>query len=205
MVDDPRSLSPDRSDDQVLIGRVHAQQDGAFAELVHTYTRKVYSIAISMLRNEQDARDVVQETFLNVHRRLHTFRGDASLSSWIGRIATNNALMKLRTRRRKPETSLEVRVPGQPVSERTERVIIDKQPIAEKLSLNRELGERIRACVDELPEKYREVLILSDYREMPMRDIAEALDITVPNVKTRLHRARLRVRQALADYLNGRE
>ena len=205
MADDTEDPGPDRTKDQDLVARIHARQAGAFAELVHLYTRKVYSIAISMLRNEQDARDVVQETFLNVHRRLDTFRGDASLSSWIGRIATNNALMKLRTRRRKPETSLELRLPGQAASERVERVIVDKQPIAEKMSLDRELGERIRASVEELPEKYREVLILSDYRELSMRDIAAALDITVPNVKTRLHRARLRVRQTLADYLDGKD
>mgnify|MGYP000108742832 CR=1 FL=1 len=205
MAADTGSPSPDRTEDQALIARIQAQEPGAFAELVHTYTRKVYSIGISMLRNEQDARDVVQETFLNVHRRLDTFRGDASLSSWIGRIATNNALMKLRTRRRKPETSLEISVPGAPASERVERVIIDKQPIADKLSLDKELGERIRASVEELPDKYREVLVLADYREMSMRDIATALDITIPNVKTRLHRARLRVRETLADYLAGRD
>ena len=196
---------PDRSDDLALIARVQAKEKGAFTELVHRYTPKVYSIAIRMLRNEQDARDVVQETFLNVHRRLDSFRGEASLSSWIGRIATNNALMKLRTRRRKPETSLELPVAGQPHGERVERVIVDRHPLAEQLSLDRELGERIRASVDELPDKYREVLVLADYREMSMRDIAELLGISVPNVKTRLHRARLRVRETLASYLAGRE
>jgi len=202
----PPSVSPpDRSADAALIARIQAGAPGAFAELVHTYTSKVYSIGISMLRNEQDARDVVQETFLNVHRRLDTFRGDASLSSWIGRIATNNALMKLRTRRRKPETSLEVKVPGQSGDERVERVIVDKKPLSDKLTLDRELGERIRDAVEELPEKYREVLVLADYRELSMRQIAEALDISVPNVKTRLHRARLSVRETLAAYLAGRD
>jgi RNA polymerase sigma-70 factor, ECF subfamily len=205
MAADTGSPSPDRSEDQALIARIQAGAPSAFAELVHRYTRRVYSIGISMLRNEQDARDVVQETFLNVHRRLDTFRGEASLSSWIGRIATNNALMKLRTRRRRPEASLEINVPGQASSERVERVIIDKKPLADKMSLDKELGERIRASVDELPEKYREVLVLADYRELSMRDIADALDITIPNVKTRLHRARLRVRETLAVYLAGRD
>ncbi len=205
MAADTGSPSPDRSKDQALIARIQSGEPGAFAELVHRYTRKVYSIGIGMLRNEQDARDVVQETFLNVHRRLDSFRGDASLASWIARIATNNALMKLRTRRRKPETSLELNIPGQPSSERVERVIIDRQPLADKLSLDKELGERIRSSVEELPEKYREVLILADYRELSMREVADTLGITIPNVKTRLHRARLRVRETLADYLAGRD
>ena len=195
----------DRSADAALIARIQAEDPTAFPELVHRFTGKVYSIGISMLRNEQDARDVVQETFLNVHRRLDTFRGDAALSSWIGRIATNNALMKLRTRRRKPETSLEVQVPGQSSDERFERVIVDKNPISDQLSLDRELGERIRSAVDELPDKYREVLVLADYRELSMKQIAAALDISVPNVKTRLHRARLSVRDTLAAYLAGQE
>jgi RNA polymerase sigma-70 factor (ECF subfamily) len=195
----------DRSADAALIARIEAGEPGAFAELVHLYSGKVYSIGISMLRNEQDARDVVQETFLNVHRRIDTFRGDAALSSWIGRIATNNALMKLRTRRRKPETSLEIKVSNGGAEETVERVIVDKTPISDQLALDRELGERIRAAVDELPDKYREVLVLADYRELSMKQIADALDISIPNVKTRLHRARLAVRETLAAYLAGRE
>lgn len=206
---DPGTVEQDRAAqraaDQALIDRVLSKERGAFAELVHAHTPRVYSIGISMTRHEQDARDVVQETFLNVHRRLDSFRGEAALSSWISRIATNNALMKLRRRRRKPETGLEIGVPGQPESERVERVIVDSKPLAEKINLNKELGERIRAAVDELPDKYREVLVLSDYREMSMKQIAAALDLSVPNVKTRLHRARLGVREALAAYLAGQE
>jgi RNA polymerase sigma-70 factor, ECF subfamily len=187
-----------------LLDRLRAGDEAAFAWLVHRYSGKVYTIGLSMLRNEQDARDVLQETFLNVHRRIDTFRGEASLGSWIGRIATNNALMKLRTRRRKPETSLDVKVPGGG-GETREREIVDFSPLADKVSENKELGRRIRAAVDALPDNYRTVLVLADYREMPMRDIAEALGLTVPNVKTRLHRARLAVRQSLSTYLAGDE
>lgn len=187
-----------------LLDRLRAGDEAAFAWLVHRYSGKVYAIGLSMLRNEQDARDVLQETFLNVHRRIDSFRGEASLGSWIGRIATNNALMKLRTRRRKPETSLDVKVPGGD-GETREREIVDFSPLADKVSENKELGGRIRAAVDALPDNYRTVLVLADYREMSMREIAEALDLTVPNVKTRLHRARLAVRQSLAQYLAGED
>ena len=134
--------------------------------LVHRYSAKVYSIGLGMLRNEQDARDVVPETFLNVHRRLDSFRGDAALSSWIGRIATNNALMKLRRRRRKPETSLEVSDPGGDPDERRERRIVDHRPHSDQISLNHELGVQIRQAVDNRPDRYREVIVLADYREV---------------------------------------
>jgi RNA polymerase sigma-70 factor (ECF subfamily) len=193
------SATPEPAD---LVDRLRAGDEDAFAWLVHRYSGKVYVIGISMLRNEQDARDVLQDTFLNVHRRIDSFRGESSLGSWIGRIATNNALMKLRTRRRKPETSLEVKVPGGG-GETREREIVDFSPLSDKVSEDKELGRRIRAAVDALPDNYRTVLVLADYREMSMRDIADALDLTVPNVKTRLHRARLAVRASLETYLAG--
>ena len=202
---DPAERERRRAAERVLLERIENGDEAAFPELVHQYTPKVYSIGKAMLRNEQDARDVVQETFLNVHRRLDTFRGEASLGSWIGRIATNNALMKLRTRRRKPETSLEIQIPGSSESERRDRDIVDPQPRSDKTIENRELGGRIRAAVDRLSPKYREVLVLADFRQMSMKEIASALDLTVPNVKTRLHRARLAVREDLRDYLAGRE
>jgi RNA polymerase sigma-70 factor (ECF subfamily) len=158
-----------------------------------------------MLRNEQDARDVVQDTFLNVHRRLDSFRGESALSSWIGRIATNNALMKLRRRRRKPEGPLDVPVPGGEPGDRRSRIIVDRRPISEQIVLNRELGASIRSAVDDLPDRHREVLILSDYQDLSMKEIAAVLDISVSNVKTRLHRARMAVREALSTYLAGRD
>ncbi len=189
--------------DEALITAIQAGDDAAFAVLVHRYSGRLYAIGISMLRNEQDARDVVQETFLNVHRKLDSFRGESSFKTWICRIATNNALMKLRRRRRKPETSLQIKDPSKPDDEARDRDVVDLRPLADKVHEDRELGSQIRAAVDALPEKYQEVLILADFQHMSMKDIADTLDLTVPNVKTRLHRARLQVRAALRDYLAG--
>lgn len=192
-----------QDDDSELVARMKAGDEAAFTEIVHRYTGKVYGIGLSMLRNEQDARDIVQDTFLNVHRRIDSFRGEAPFSSWLGRIATNNALMKLRTRRRKPEVSLMVRSPRFKEDGEHERDIVDWSPLADKRTENRELGQQIRAAVAALPEKYRTVLVLADYQQLSMKQIAELLDLTVPNVKTRLHRARLAVREALTEYLEG--
>jgi len=198
------STSPlEKLSDLELVDRVQHDDPRAFALLVHRYSGRLYGIAMSMVRNEQDARDVVQETFLNVHRKLDGFRGEASFKTWICRIATNNALMKLRRRRRKPETSLEISDPKQPGEGPRQRDVVDIRPLADKVHENRELGRQIRAAVEALPEQYREVLLLADYQHMSMKDIGEALDLTIPNVKTRLHRARLAVRHSLRTYVAG--
>ncbi|MBL8615864.1 MAG: sigma-70 family RNA polymerase sigma factor [Deltaproteobacteria bacterium] len=191
----------ERAADEALAERLASGDQGAFAQLVRQSSPRVYSIALRMLRDEQDALDVVQQTFLNVWRAIGSFRGEASLSGWINRIATNNALMKLRTRRRKPEAPLDELWPG---PERPEHPVRDWAPIADKLHEDAELGQQIRAAVDRLPESYRLVVLLADYEELSMREIAEILEISVPNVKTRLHRARLALRQALIDYVEGR-
>ncbi len=195
----------DPFDEAAFLARLRAGDEAAFAELVHRHSGRVFAVALRMLRNEQDALDVVQETFLNAHRRIGSFRGEAPIGGWLARIAANASLMKLRTRRRKPETSLELPGPAFDARGGHQRDIVDIAPLAEKVALDRELGRRIREAVDALPETHRAVMLLADYQHLSMREIAEALDLTVANVKTRLHRARLAVRESLAAYLEGRE
>ena len=208
----PVDLADDSDEALVALARGEdggAPDSSAFAALVHRYSGRLYGLAQGMLRNEQDARDVVQETFLQVHRRLDGFRGEASFKTWLFRIATNGALMKLRRRRRKPETTLELPEldaadPTSAAGRSAPRELSDPRPLADQVHEQAELGARIRAAVDALPEGYRQVLILADYQHLSMQEIARALELTVPNVKTRLHRARLAVRATLQEYLAGR-
>lgn len=195
----PAAPPDPRAEDRALVRAAQAGDREAFARLVELHSPRAYSVGLSMLRNEQDARDIVQQTFLNVWRAIGDFRGEASLASWIGRIATNNALMRLRTRRRKPEEPLPAPGPDRP-----EHPVVDWAPIADQLHENAELGAQIQAAVAALPEPYRLVVVMADYQELSMREIADALEISVPNVKTRLHRARLALRQSLLDYVQGR-
>ncbi len=192
----------DGSADAELVRRIQSGQREAFGELVHRYTGKLYAISVSMLRNEQDARDNVQASFLNAWRGIANYRGESSLGSWLGKIASNNALMRLRTRRRKPESPLELTGPGFDGEGHHERPVVDWSPLADKLREDQELGKEIRRAVEALPESYRTVVVLADYQELSMKEIAEILDISVPNVKTRLHRARLALREALDSYMN---
>jgi RNA polymerase sigma-70 factor (ECF subfamily) len=155
------------------------------------------------LKNEQDAQDVVQETFLSMHLHLEGYRGDAPFWPWLRRIAANHALMRLRRRRRKPEISLEIERPTFDADGAHTREIKDISPLADEVQQDAELGARIREAIEALPEAYRIVLILADYEDRSMQEIASTLDLTVPNVKTRIHRARLAVREALQRYLSG--
>ena len=177
----------------------------AFEVLVRKYAGGIHGLAMGMLRSDAEAQDIVQETFLAAFRKLPSFSRRSPFRAWLYRIATNACLMRLRSRRRRPEVPLLLRGPGFDGEGQHERPVIDWSPRADALVQDRELGERIRQEVDRLPEKYRAVLLLADYEHLSMRAIAAALDLTVPNVKTRLHRARLSVRAGLERYLTGEE
>lgn len=198
---------PDRLDadaeDRALVLAARAGAVSAFSALFRRHASRVYSITQGMLRSEAEAQDAVQDTFLAAWRNLHTFREDASFYAWIGRIATNTALMRLRHRRRHPEEPLELRGPRFAEDGHFERPVVDWTPRADQALEREELGARLRGAVDQLPERYRVVLLLADYEHRTMREIAEDLELSVPAVKTRLHRARLAVREALGEYLNG--
>jgi RNA polymerase sigma-70 factor (ECF subfamily) len=191
--------------DEALLAALRAGDAGAFDTLAERYAGRIEGLARSVLKNEQDAQDVVQDTFLSLHRHLDGYRGDAPFWPWLRRIAANHALMRLRRRRRKPETSLEIERPTFDADGAHTREIRDVAPLAEQVHQDAELGARIRAAVEGLPEAYRLVLVLADYEDRSMQEIAAALDLTIPNVKTRLHRARLAVREALERYLAGDE
>jgi RNA polymerase sigma-70 factor (ECF subfamily) len=184
-----------------LVQRARQGDREAFEVLVRRHSGKAYGVAMSMMHNPIDAQDVVQDAFFNAYRKLDTFRGEHNFSSWLCRIVHNGALMKMRTRRRRPEVPLEVQMPGE--TELITRPIAEPGPDSGELLLNQELGAAIDEAVDGLPEAYRTVFLLADVQHLTMREIAETLDISVPNAKTRLHRARTRLRQRLSHYLDA--
>ncbi len=186
-------------EDSALVGLAREGDGAAFEELVRRHDGRVRAQALKMLRDPIEAQDVVQDTFLRAYRKLHSFRGDAAFSSWLYRICANNCLMRMRTRRRHPETHLLL----ENGEEAWERPVESPQRGADEHLENRELGEQILAGVAELPESYQEVLRRADMEHKTMRQIAEELELTVPNVKTRLHRARVRLREVLGPYLEA--
>jgi RNA polymerase sigma-70 factor (ECF subfamily) len=189
--------------DEDLVARARTKDFAAFEELVDRYEDKIFRLAFRFVRNETEAKEIVQDTFLLVWRKLDTFKGDSQFGSWLYRVATNTALMRLRAQRRHPEIS-------------TEELPIDyldnygqlpaagenwaKRPDDELQS--DELRRRIQKAVDELPEIYRTVFLIRDVEGLSTEETAEVLEISIPTVKTRLHRARLALRDAITRYFD---
>ena len=191
-----------QADDVQLMEHAAQGNYAAFEELARRYHERVYRLAFGMTKSSSDAEEVVQETFLNVFRHLGSFKRESAPGSWIYRIAVNAALMRLRTRRRKPLLSLDD--PGTPNGNAGAHEPFwsasgwARQP--DDALISSELGAQVEEAMDKLPEKYRLVLLLRDVEGHSNEDVAHSLGLTVPTVKSRLHRARLFMRQELELY-----
>jgi len=173
-----------------------------FSRLVNMYSSKIYRLAIKMLNQQQDAEDVLQETFIKAYRGLKSFDGRSKLSTWLFRIATNEALMILR--RKHPDflsidESLETEEGEQePVQ------IVDWCCLPENEFLSEETRKLLDAAVQTLPESLRVVFLLRDINDLSTHETAEVLGLSDTAVKTRLSRARLRLREELSVYFGER-
>jgi RNA polymerase sigma-70 factor (ECF subfamily) len=186
--------------DAELLARLRAGDETAYEELVRSETRHLLAVARRLLRNEEDAQDAVQQAFLSAFRALPAFNGQSRLTTWLHRIVTNAALMKIRTRGRRPEDSIEDLLPsfiedGHHVEQFSEWSL----PADARLT-QRETCAHVRRAIDELPASYRTVLLLRDIEELSTEEAAQALGVNPNTVKIRLHRAR----QALLKLLKPR-
>lgn len=180
-----------------LIARLQAGDDAAFDEVVRGYGPQLLAVLHRYLPDESDAHDALQETFLSMFKSIGRFAGDSSLGTWLHRIAVNAALMKLRRRRRKPEQSLDDLLPKFTLDGHRAGPRGAWSNVPDEAALGRETRTLVRAAIDQLPEGYRTVLLLRDIEERPTEEVAELLELTVANVKTRLHRARQALRELL--------
>lgn len=187
-----------RARDKALLERLRAGEDAAFRELVEVNTGPMLAVARRFMRNEDDARDAVQDAFLSGFRALERFAGDSLLSTWLHRITINACLMKLRTRRRRPEGSIDDLLPGFLEDGRLAGSDESWQDRADAILESRQSRRLVSEAIDRLPDIYRTVLILRDIEGFDTEQTAEALDLSIPAVKTRLHRAR----QALKGLLD---
>lgn len=194
----------DSTDDSALVAQAAAGDVSAFEALVERHRNRIYGLALRMLNSEDDASEVVQETFISAFRNLAHFRGDAQFSSWVTRIAANHALMKLR--HRKVVGAVEESLDEPHFNERGS-LIEEVAPIpdAEASALNQELRGAIEAAAARLGDEYREVFVLRDLEGMSYEEIAELTSSSVPAVKSRLHRARLSLRAAIDAFYAERQ
>src|SRR5881394_2789265 len=196
-----RSPSDASASDEELVARARQKDYGAFEELMDRYEDKVFRLAYRFVRNESEAKEILQDTFLSIWRKLDTFKGDSQFSSWVYRVAANAALMRLRAQRRHPEISTEElpigyldRVGQLPAIGENWAKRPDDQLQSE------ELRQHIQAAVDSLPDLYRTIFLIRDVEGLSTEETAEVLGISVPTVKTRLHRARIALRDAIGHY-----
>lgn len=187
--------------DDELVKRAQDNDYESFEELVRRYEKKIYGHTIRMLGNKEDAEDVLQETFLNAFRALGSFRGDSSFSTWIYRIATNNALMKIRKSGR-AYTEFEEEIPPPEMMRDRPYSWFERNP--REAFLEKELVETLNKAVNELPEKYRAIFLLRDVEGFSTQRAADVLGITESAAKSRLHRARMYLREFLEKTLDGK-
>ena len=180
-----------------LVDALRAGDDGAFETLVREQSPRMLAVARRFMRNEDDALDAVQDAFLSVHKSMGRFDGKAKLSTWLHRIVVNACLMKLRTKRRKPETSIEELLPGYLDDGHLNPRPQPWQQTADEFLQAKEARQFVRRSIDQLPDDYRNVLLLRDIEELDTAETARLLEVTDSAVKTRLHRARQALRNLL--------
>lgn len=179
--------------DQELVARVLAGDQDAFTGLVTRYKDYVYTIAVRIVGNEEDADDVAQETFVRAYKALGRFRGDSKFSSWLYRIAVNRSLTHLKRRKRR---GVSVDIEAGPHVE-AGAVDTERQSTPEELVLGDELRHRVRDAVDELPPQYRAVVTLFYLEEKSYKEVSAVLGIPMGTLKTHLYRARAMLRTIL--------
>lgn len=185
-----------------LLERLRRGDEEACEALVRTHSGRLLSVARRYLRSEEDARDAVQEGFVAAFRAIGRFEGGSSLSTWLHRIVINACLMKLRSSRRRPETSIEELLPK--FDESGHRVAEPEEwrESAETALARSQTRRRVREAIAQLPEHYRSVLMLRDIEELSTAEAARLLNLTENAVKIRLHRARQALKTLLGSALH---
>jgi RNA polymerase sigma-70 factor, ECF subfamily len=192
-------------DERNLLAAAQAGDVPSFETLVERYRDRVFGLAMRMTRSEADAAEITQDAFLAAFQNLESFRGDASFGSWVHRIAANYALMRLR--RSKVRASAEEEITGPEFNERGSLIDYpesDWSRRADEKALDHELRQAIDQATEKLPEDYRQVFLLKDVDGLSYEEIAEITGDSVPAIKSRLHRARLALREAIDRFYNAK-
>ena len=197
----PKVVEP--SDETALVHAAKAGEISAFEELVKRYDRNVFRIAQHITQNREDAEDVVQDAFLKAYQNLANFHEQSKFYTWLVRIAVNEALMRLR--RRRPERMVSLDEDIKTEEDSMPREVADWSPNPEQQYNQAELREILTKTIQGLPTSFRTVFVLRDVEGLSTEETAEALDLSIPAVKSRLLRARLQLRERLNRYFQKHE
>ena len=197
------AAGPAAPTDDELVTRARNRDLAAFETLVERHEERLYRVAMRLLRNETDAQEVLQDALVSAWQNLEGFAGRAQFGSWIYRVTVNAALMLLRSRRRRPTVSVEDMTPtalDAAVSESHMGSGSDWSKRPDEQLQSGELKQHVEVALDALPETLRLVFVLRDVEGLSTEETADVLGISIANVKTRLHRARLALRGAIGEY-----
>ena len=188
-----------------LIGRMQAGDASAVAELSSEYGPRIHQLAFRYMKNWEDAEEVTQDVLMKVFRKIDAFRGDAALSSWIYRITFNTAMSRLRTGKasRAAEQSPRKEAPAGDAPAAPPQDPADWSSLADDHVMRREMREELVSALTQLPEVYRIPVILRDIQGLSTEEASEVLRVKPQTLKSRLHRGRLILRQALAEFAGG--
>jgi RNA polymerase sigma-70 factor (ECF subfamily) len=188
--------------DAAEVARARAGDEGAFQALVERHARAVFRLAYRMTGNEQDAEDVVQETFLKAYRRIAQYEDRAAFGSWLHRITANTAYDALRARARRREEAI-AQPPDDPGSDPLD-AFESEAPAPDRIALSDEIARRVRAAMARLSPQERAAFTLRHFEERPIREIAGMLDLDVSATKQSVFRAVRKLREALAPFVEAR-
>ena len=185
-------------DESGILEGLRQGDNDAFEQVFRRYGARMVATAKRLLGNEEDARDAVQEAMLSAFKAVRRFQGESQIGTWLHRIVVNAALMRLRTRKRKPEASIEDLLPT--YQSDGHRLMVQNDLFPDEALERAQLLTLLRECAAELPEGYRQVYMLRDVEELSSEEVALAMGLTPNAVKIRLHRAR----QALMTLVRAR-
>lgn len=197
------STDKDLADEKLLLSRLRQGDEAAYEAFVRDYWPRMITVAGRFLSNEADAQDAVQEAFLSAFRGLDSFHEKSRLNTWLHRIVVNSALMKLRSKGRKPERPIDELLPTFKSDGHMANPTSQWAVSADSAANQREVQEVVRKGIDQLPDSYRSVLLLRDIEQRNTEETARLLGLSDAAVKTRLHRARQALRTLLHPYMAG--
>ena len=190
----------DKNLEEALVRDFQGGDLEAYDKIADIYQKKIYGLSFNLTRNQMDAQDVTQEVLLTLFRKIHTFQGKSAFSSWVYRITLNASYMKLRSKKKEPNVSIDELMPSFNGAGFQQEKIQDWSENTESLLFTNEIRDVISKAIDLLPEKEKVVFLLRDVEGFSTEKAGEILDLTVPAVKSRLHRARLFLRKKLSSY-----
>ena len=186
------------NNDLELIENFSSGCQNSFEELMTRYEAKVHSLALRLTRNPEDAEEVLQDVFVTVYRKISGFEGKAKFSSWLYRITVNASFMKLRKRKKQVNVSFDEMLPYLQNQAITEPLAFGAR--SDALAVNNEIKSELEGAIGRLPEEYRAVFVLRDIDGLSNKEVGDILDLSVPAVKSRLHRSRLMLRKKLKRF-----